>query len=178
VYARRLVSRRGYPLWTPEPSMTLPDVYREHGFKIGDVGVVVPEDGSFDVFFNICLPATHSIHRHTGVPNDFSPIQLEDRDIAIFPEAESAGRSGPLNYEFALSSKEGALLILPEGAERCYLRNQRPFLEEAIHHAVDWYNFSEHRLGRIISHDSLYLITGFYKTRSWSIASYQQASGS
>ncbi|KAF8125771.1 hypothetical protein EV363DRAFT_621247 [Boletus edulis] len=86
--------------------------------------------------------------------------------------------SGPLNYEFALSSKEGALLILPEGAERCYLRNQRPFLEEAIHHAVDWYNFSEHRLGRIISHDSLYLITGFYKTRSWSIASYQQASGS
>jgi hypothetical protein len=82
-----------------------------------------------------------------------------------------------LNYEFTLSSKEGALLILPEGAERYYLRNQRPFLEEAIQHAVDWYNFAEQRLGRIISHDSLYLITGFYKARSWSLASYQHASG-
>ncbi|KAF8546890.1 hypothetical protein OG21DRAFT_1022781 [Imleria badia] len=201
VYARHLVSRRGYPLWTPEPSMSLPDVYRQRGLKIGDVGVVVPEDGSFDVFFNICLPATHSLHRQIGVPNNFTPVPLEDRDIAIFPEVESAGRiistssvtrvgtqpsnegttrsahQGPFNYEFTLSSKEGALLILPEGAERYYLRNQRPFLEEAIQHAVDWYNFAEQRLGRIISHDSLYLITGFYKARSWSPASYQHASG-
>lgn len=92
VYARHLVSRRGYPLWTPETSLTLPDTYRERGLKIGDVGVVVPEDGSFDVFFNICLPSTHSLHRHTGVPKDFTPIQLEDRDISIFPEAECAGR--------------------------------------------------------------------------------------
>ena len=81
-----------------------------------------------------------------------------------------------MNYEFTLSSKEGALLILPEGAERYYLRNQRPFLEEAVLHAVDWYDFAEQRLGRIISHDSLYLITGFYKARSWSLASYQHAS--
>lgn len=46
-----------------------------------------------------------------------------------------------------------------------------------MQHAVDWYNFAEQRLGRIISHDSLYLITGFYKARSWSLASYQHASG-
>lgn len=82
-----------------------------------------------------------------------------------------------MNYEFTLTSKEGALLILPEGAERYYLRNQRPFLEEAIQHAIDWYDFAEQRLGRIISHDSLYLITGFYKARSWALASYQQSSG-
>ena len=92
VYAKHLVSRRGYPLWTPEPSLSLPDVYRQQGLKIGDVGVVVPEDGSFDVFFNICLPDTHSLHRHTGVPDNFTPIRLDDRDIAIFPEVESAGR--------------------------------------------------------------------------------------
>ena len=92
VYARHLVSRRGYPLWTPEPSLSLPDVYREKGLKIGDVGVVVPDDGSFDVFFNICLPGAHSLHRRTGVPNNFTPVQLEDWDIAIYPEVESAGR--------------------------------------------------------------------------------------
>ena len=88
-----------------------------------------------------------------------------------------SAQPGPLNYEFTLSSKEGALLILPEGAERYSLKNQCPFLEEAIQHAVDWYDFAEQRLGRIISHDSLYLITGFYKARSWSLASYQHASG-
>lgn len=69
------------------------------------------------------------------------------------------------------------MLILPEGAERYYLRNERPFLDAAIQHAVDWYTFAEQRLGRIISHDSLYLITGFYKARSWSLAAYQQGVG-
>jgi hypothetical protein len=92
VYARHLVSRRGYPLWTPEPSMDLPDSYVREGLKIGDVGVVVPEDGSFDVFFNVCLPPEHSLHRETGVPDNFTPILLSGRDIAKFPEAESAGR--------------------------------------------------------------------------------------
>ena len=72
--------------------MSLPDVYRQQGLKIGDVGVVVPDDGSFDVFFNICLPTTHSLHRQMGVPNNFTPVQLDDRDIAIFPKVECAGR--------------------------------------------------------------------------------------
>ena len=72
--------------------MDLPDSYVQHGFKIGDVGVVVPQDGSFDVFFNVCLPPTYSLHRETGVPDNFTPILLSGRDIAKFPEAESAGR--------------------------------------------------------------------------------------
>ena len=82
-----------------------------------------------------------------------------------------------MTYEFKLSSQEGAVLILPEGAERYYLRNERLFLDKAIQHAVDWYDFAEQHLGRIISHDSLYLITGFYKARSWSLAAYQQGAG-
>lgn len=92
VYGRHLVSGRGYPLWTPEPNMNLPDSYVREGLKIGDVGVVVPEDGSFDVFFNLCLPPTHSLHRESGVPENFTPVLLGGRDIAKFPEAESAGR--------------------------------------------------------------------------------------
>ena len=91
VYARHLISGRGYPLWTPEPNMNLPESYVREGLKIGDVGVVVPADGSFDVFFNVCLPSTHSLHRETGVPDNFTPILLSGRDIAKFPEAESAG---------------------------------------------------------------------------------------
>ena len=85
---------------------------------------------------------------------------------------------GGLGYEFDLSSSGGALLILPDGAERHDLRNHRLFFEEATKHAVDWYRFAEERLGRMISHDSLYLITGFYKVCSWSLASFENASGS
>lgn len=69
------------------------------------------------------------------------------------------------------------VLILPEGVERYYLHNERLFMDKAIRNAVDWYNFAEQRLGRIISHDSLYLITGFYKARSWSLAAYRQGAG-
>ena len=72
--------------------MSLPDSYRLEGLKIGDVGVVVPEDGSFDVFFNVTLPPTHILHQETGVPDNFTPIPLSRRDITVFPEAEGAGR--------------------------------------------------------------------------------------
>ena len=72
--------------------MNLPDSYIRAGLEIGDVGVVVPEDGSFDVLFNVCLPPTHSLHLETGVPNNFTPILLSGRDITKYPEAESAGR--------------------------------------------------------------------------------------
>jgi hypothetical protein len=86
VYARHLVSRRGYPLWTPEPSMDLPDSYVREGLKIGDVGVVVPEDGSFDVFFNVCLPPEHSLHRETGVPDNFTPFYSVEGISPSFPK--------------------------------------------------------------------------------------------
>ena len=72
--------------------MSLPDTYRQEGLKIGDVGVVVPENGSFDVFFNVTLPLTHVLHQETGVPDNFTPIPLNRRDIFEFPEAEGAGR--------------------------------------------------------------------------------------
>ena len=91
IYARHLVSPRGYPLWTPEPSQQLLS-YRRDGLRIGDVGVVIPEDGCFDVFFNICLPADHPFHRATGVPDNFKPIILSDMDIRTVVDAENPGR--------------------------------------------------------------------------------------
>jgi hypothetical protein len=85
---------------------------------------------------------------------------------------------GGLGYKFDLSSRGGALLILPQGAERHELRNHRLFFEEATRYGVDWYRFAEEHLGRMISHDSLYLITGFYKAYSWSLAAFENAAGS
>lgn len=85
--------------------------------------------------------------------------------------------SSPYTYEFSLSSSEGALLILPKGAESCKLRKRQIFRDVATRNAADWYNFAEQHLGRIITHDSLYLITGLSKTSSWSVAAFHQATG-
>jgi len=76
-----------------------------------------------------------------------------------------------------MSSNEGALLVLPEGAERHDVRDRRPFFEQASRHAATWYHFAEGNLGRIISHDSIYVITGFHKARSWGLAGYQNDQG-
>ena len=76
VYARCLAGDRGYPLWTPQPNQQLPDDYRRGGLKIGDVGIISPIDGSFDVLFNITLP-----------PNEQRYPELVRGSSAATPEA-------------------------------------------------------------------------------------------
>ena len=92
IYARNLLSHRGYPLWTPEPNIELPESYQREGLKIGDVGVVVPDEGSFDVFFNITLPRAHPLHAPDGVPDNFTQVELRREDYRIAPDAECPGR--------------------------------------------------------------------------------------
>ena len=82
------------------------------------------------------------------------------------------------DYKFSLSSSEGALLILPQGADEHSLESDRLFGEFAKKHAAEWYRFVEEDLGRTISYDALYLITGFYKARSFALASFQEAESS
>lgn len=83
--------------------------------------------------------------------------------------------SSALTYKFSLSSSEGALLILPKGAQRYELLNDGLFLEQASRHGAEWYNYAVNRRRRIINHDSLYVITGIYKARCWSVAAFEDA---
>ena len=80
-------------------------------------------------------------------------------------------------YIFNLSTSEGALLVLPKGAERCDLLNEDLFLEQASRHGADWYNYAVNCRRRIISPDSLYLITGIHKAFVWSVAAFENATG-
>ena len=82
IYYRHLaVKGRGSPLWLPEPSSTLPNVYRRQGITVGDVGIITAS-GGFDFMFNVCLPADHPINQQ-GLPEGFSPLspQLQPSDI-------------------------------------------------------------------------------------------------
>ncbi|KAF8546070.1 hypothetical protein OG21DRAFT_1518358 [Imleria badia] len=202
IYARNLLSsHRGYPLWTPEPNIELPESYQQEGLKIGDVGVVVPEDGSFDVFFNITLPREHPLHAPDGVPCNFTQVKLRREDYKIVPDAVDPGRvfssSGvectvscvdpfDLNgksriltdHQFSLCQNEGAVLILPEGAERHRLAKELLLLDVVIQNAVDWYRFAREQLYRNIRNDAIYLVTGFHKANSWSLASFKNTEAS
>ncbi|KIJ59208.1 hypothetical protein HYDPIDRAFT_101174, partial [Hydnomerulius pinastri MD-312] len=199
VYARLLLRAepsRGYPLWVPEPDSNLPTEYQSKGLRVGDVGVVT-EDGSFDVFFNICLPETHPLHGAYGVPAGFRQIVLHDRDISRFPFIDGPGKvvstqsisqrrlvagmsassntavlsNAGLNYAFTFSSADGALLVLPEGADSYKLLNESTFRDAALQNGESWYDFAYSTLGRtMISNDSLYLVTGCHKAKSWSLA--------
>jgi hypothetical protein len=69
------------------------------------------------------------------------------------------------------SSNEGAVLILPDGGSRCNLRPLNKFREYAMLQAEKWYQFVNGQLSRMVSDDSLYLVTGLDKTSSWGVAS-------
>lgn len=69
---------RGYPLWIPSPSMSLPALYRASGVRLGDVGIITPE-GGFSFFFNVLHGATHPINTGMLLPEHFTPYVSRGR---------------------------------------------------------------------------------------------------
>ncbi|KAJ3765173.1 hypothetical protein FB446DRAFT_655606, partial [Lentinula raphanica] len=63
IYARMLLRRgKGYPLWEPKSqNARLPEIYKEKGVHIGDIGILT-ESGGFDYLFNVCHEATHPLN--------------------------------------------------------------------------------------------------------------------
>ncbi|KAF8139625.1 hypothetical protein EV363DRAFT_1310151 [Boletus edulis] len=198
VYSRCLPGAYGYPLWTPELKIQLRESYQLEGLKIGDVGIVSVNDGSFDVLFNITLPRNEQPYPKL-VREDFAPVILDpEADIAtqlhavpahdvissasielVSREFHSCEQKPPrVDYDFSLPMEDGAVLILPEGAQSCDLANEKRFLDEAIQHAVDWYECATEEAGRFVHNDTLYLITGFHKTRSWSLGAAGRSTSS
>ncbi|KAJ7359237.1 hypothetical protein DFH08DRAFT_1074769 [Mycena albidolilacea] len=201
LYTRLLLPKRhGYPLSCPTPYGDAPLEARRAGTEIGDVGVIM-SDGSFDVIFNICRASDDPINRF-GVPSGFERVHVGPEDVASLPEFHDPGshvsnatinkrRLGvdasaesnvflPLGagavVEISTSSKEAAVLLLPDGASRANLRPLKEFRDYAIKHAQRWYEFVNGNLRRMVENGDLYLVTGMDKTSSWSIAAAENQS--
>lgn len=73
----------------------------------------------------------------------------------------------------ATLSNDGTHIILPQGAQSFELgfQHRRLFENHAREHGAEWLERFQDRLGSPRS-DSIYLLTGFYKTCSWAIASF------
>ncbi|KAJ7469877.1 hypothetical protein B0H11DRAFT_1392377 [Mycena galericulata] len=201
LYSRLLLPKgHGYPLFHPQPFDDLPLESRREGTAIGDVGVVT-SDGSFDVIFNICRSANDPLNRF-GVPEGFEQVNLGPGDVA--PRAQyhrpgsdvsntkiskrrldvDAGVENnvflPLGagavVEISTSSKEAAVLLLPDGASRTDLRRLKRFRDSAFKNAQRWYAFVNGDLERMVENGDLYLVTGTDKSSSWSVAAVENHS--
>jgi hypothetical protein len=78
--------------------------------------------------------------------------------------------------EISASSKEAAVLLLPDGASRANLRPLNKFRNYAVKHAQRWYEFVNGSLERRVENGDLYLVTGTDKSSSWSIAAVENQS--
>ncbi|KAJ7777238.1 hypothetical protein B0H16DRAFT_1301967 [Mycena metata] len=202
LYSRLLFPKmQGYPLFHPQPFDDLPEPARRTGTEIGDVGLVTQE-GSFDPIFNI-LRAKDDPANRFGVPPAFEPVSLGPEDIATrtlfhLPGSDISNTTVnkkridveagiednvfvPLGagavVEVSTSSKQTALLLLPDGASRWDLRQQRVFRDYALKHAPNWYSFVNGDLGRMVGNGDLYLVTGVTKSTTWSVAAVENHSG-
>ena len=80
-------------------------------------------------------------------------------------------------FHFNCAFREGALLVLPDGATRADHRFRRMLFEYAQRHVRSWYEHANSTLGSDARNGSLYLVTGADKSTNWCIASYSDASG-
>ncbi|KAJ7133817.1 hypothetical protein C8R46DRAFT_1235406 [Mycena filopes] len=201
LYTRLLLPKRhGYPLFHPQPFDDLPLQSRRVGTEIGDLGVVT-SDGAFDLIFNICRAADDPVNRF-GVPAGFEQLVLNAEDVAFRAQYHRPGSDVsntrikkrrldldatidanvfvPLGagavVEISASSRQAAMLILPDGASRWDIRRLQRFRDYALKHAQSWYEFVNISLERMVESGDLYLVTGIDKSTSWSLAALENES--
>ena len=185
-----LMHKMGYPLYEPTPLRILPTVYRKHGIRVGDVGVIT-EDGAFDFMFNACQghDQPDAAVNSAELPDRFELLQASpESDIEVGrlfgPKTLLPGNHineipCDLGYMDRLlpeswrsrhlrchETELGAALALPKGAKVYKAMNKLHFQKHAARHAIDWYKYMLNK-GRDISNGSLYLVTKCVKSINW-----------
>jgi hypothetical protein len=206
IYYQHLVAKgRGLPIWLPEPSSTLPNVYRRQGISIGDVGIIT-NSGGFDFMFNICLSADHPINQQ-GLPEGFSPlfpplcpsdidkhmefrpnsylasasVERSSREIdssyvyLLIDRCPNLTRRGCRGITFESSASEGAILIMPHGAHTETLTNTLRFQRYISANAESWYRYVNYIRGREARNGDVRLVVGCDKASSWGMATFSNS---
>ncbi|KAF9543632.1 hypothetical protein CPC08DRAFT_730421 [Agrocybe pediades] len=186
-YARSLFSTgNGYSPWQPE-GIDSPRslIHWKQGVGIGDVGLL-DRVGYFVYLFNIFAGRDDPLNQ-LGVPEDFEPLILDrEKDVVVqpdyFPPRTVISSKGvevtrvsedPFEFKFATTAREGAVLVLPEGASREDLGSTTHLTKYIDKYALSWHYFMSHHAtysGTSIPNGSLYLVTGCDRAKFWSLA--------
>ena len=187
IYASNLLHEPhlgGYPLRNPSPK----DKSDSEGLQVGDVGYV-DGDGKFNWVLNIRFPpeGLQSSIQRFDLPSpvggrEFKPKKVIMAGVKRIPEppryfhitvdAPQFLLSGILraDYAFNMISNEGAILILPDGANRWEL-------DEAQVQELEMYvKKYALQICRFAKKDVLYLVTGVVKSKSWTLGSFYNGS--
>ncbi|KAF5310728.1 hypothetical protein D9619_007662 [Psilocybe cf. subviscida] len=174
-----LTENRGYPLWIPSPSTSLPELNQKLGVSLGDVGVLTPE-GGFDFLFNIFHDARHPINATMGVPKGFVPFRpgfstefvewnagsyLADPSIVRVDDGSNRSKT-----ILEATGTEAAVLMIPEEIRTTHLRNTTCLQKYVAEHIATWYKFVKHELGYDNQNGDLRVVYGCRKSSGFGIA--------
>ncbi|TFY60560.1 hypothetical protein EVG20_g7374 [Dentipellis fragilis] len=181
LYMDQLASlNNGHALWEPNPNE--PDDQVE----VGDVGYIL--FGGFHRLFNIHLPADHPAQGQS-LPEHFEPLECPRSHIyrrtlrpgpymsrsVVAAEIDTpfavpmAG--GQISLKFSCSRRRGAVLVLPEDAQRVDTRSRAAYEDYTREHCERWHALTDRlRLGlRLEDH---ILVTGCDRTTTWAVAAF------
>jgi hypothetical protein len=80
--------------------------------------------------------------------------------------------SDAISLQYTSSSLKGAMVGLPNGADRLDFRSRHKLRALALRHGLSWYKYANVNEGRMAPNGSLYLVTGCDKATAWAIASW------
>ncbi|KAK0217484.1 hypothetical protein EDD85DRAFT_894261, partial [Armillaria nabsnona] len=167
IYPSLMLRRgHGYPLWLPEPISNLPPDCVRHGTQIGDLGYLA-DNGGFDYLFNVLKDAEDP--DNLSVPPGFVPLKMDPgiREELEFHDKNSMvtmsgveQRSAGVFFKSTSSITRGAVLTLPDGAERYDCEHPGILGEYAAANAHSWYKYYNGKdQGMAIRNGTLYLVT-------------------
>ncbi|KJA13244.1 hypothetical protein HYPSUDRAFT_174121, partial [Hypholoma sublateritium FD-334 SS-4] len=174
-------AEHGTALIIPEPDIRLSPAARWEGTSIGNVGCVTPE-GSFDSMLNICRSTCDPVNpTDLHLSNVTAGLQPRIREFREFGDGDVVSTPGIYSLPVAGSSesrdsKEGAFLVLPQGAYLQQLRDKEQFLDSFTEQAPAIYAYLNNTQGLRIANGELCIVHGCHKSSSWAIATFQNTS--
>ncbi|KAI0049011.1 hypothetical protein FA95DRAFT_981020 [Auriscalpium vulgare] len=178
VYRDELLSYGyGQAIWEPAPNGRQPAVL------LGDVGYFFL--GGFQRLFNIHLPPSHRFQSST-MPEHFEPLPIDDTMI-IYRHLEPGaycstsvtvdGSSAPVypaaggEVLFTTTKQRGAVLVLPEQAQRLDVGTSPTYESYIAKHCDLWLAYA-HQKGYGVDLEDILLVTGCDLAKSWAVTAF------
>ncbi|KAK7683391.1 hypothetical protein QCA50_013653 [Cerrena zonata] len=169
----------GIALWTPKPLDGKPAV------RIGDVGYIDPDHGSWHGLFNILDPR----ESQKDVPDNFSPLttsSLSSKPIRYpnqlqaqiytsqeitqkdLPADKSSRNEHPdtVTCQYRCEGESGALLALQQGCDSVLVPHNRDWISYMRRNHRSWHDYVTQKCGLTIDKEDVILVRDHIKARN------------
>ncbi|KIM42502.1 hypothetical protein M413DRAFT_27244 [Hebeloma cylindrosporum] len=176
----------GIPLWTPMcPRREVSGSYKRNGIEIGDIGIITPQDGAFQCYFNIFLPPGHNENPPdlpdnllwTGPVPKTNPFQNGSGEVfqSNLQENHTYNLINSPTMEYQMCACQWAILVIPNGSQsECVddAEDQKRLHEYVSQRRAGLYEYFTEKLGIEVKAGDLYLVHGLTKANCWGMAAF------